>query len=399
MQIDRRANFHEHFLRLLFGAFLSIGLTGCATPQRSDPPQPFDQAVATVTDALLKQAGPSQGLLPFGPAQPNKQVIVLDPTLDAGSGQQTAGTQRLDRGIAAHAAVNFKQIETLAFKAANLPRAQYLLAGTLAREDAGLRISLALVNLKDGTVAAQASTLARTNDVDMTPLAYDRDSPVLLKDEVVEGLVRTSRAARGEKADAVYLAHMATGTVIHDANQLYNAGQYREALAQYRRASATPGGDQIRVLNGIYLTTLKLGQSAEAEDAFGRVAAYGIAHNQLGVKFLFNPGTTAFWSDPKVTSAYRMWLRQIARQGGSSRVCMAIIGHSSKTGPEEVNDSLSLRRAQYIRQRLVAESGQLADRTRAEGQGSRHNLVGSGTDDVVDALDRRVEFSIVECGA
>jgi outer membrane protein OmpA-like peptidoglycan-associated protein len=78
---------------------------------------------------------------------------------------------------------------------------------------------------------------------------------------------------------------------------------------------------------------------------------------------------------------------------------MAIIGHSSKTGPEEVNDSLSLRRAQYIRQRLVAESGQLADRTRAEGQGSRHNLVGSGTDDVVDALDRRVEFSIVECGA
>src|SRR5690348_13218047 len=104
MQIDRRANFHEHFLRLLFGAFLSIGLTGCATPQRSDPPQPFDQAVATVTDALLKQAGPSQGLLPFGPAQPNKQVIVLDPTLDAGSGQQTAGTQRLDRGIAAHAA-------------------------------------------------------------------------------------------------------------------------------------------------------------------------------------------------------------------------------------------------------------------------------------------------------
>jgi outer membrane protein OmpA-like peptidoglycan-associated protein len=129
------------------------------------------------------------------------------------------------------------------------------------------------------------------------------------------------------------------------------------------------------------------------------VAAYGIAHNQLGVKFLFNPGTTAFWSDPKVTSAYRMWLRQIARQGGSSRVCMAIIGHSSKTGPEEVNDSLSLRRAQYIRQRLVAESAQLADRTRAEGQGSRHNLVGSGTDDVVDALDRRVEFSIVECGA
>ncbi|MDM0033584.1 OmpA family protein [Variovorax sp. J22P271] len=397
MQIDRRASFHEFLVPLLFGVLLAIGLTGCATPYRSEQLQSFDQAIVTATVALLKQVGASPAMLAPGAAPSDKRVIVLDPALDAGSGQQTLGTQRLDRAIAAHTAANFKQIETLPFKAANLPRAQYLLAGTLAREDAGLRISLALVDLKEGTVVAQASTLARKNEVDMAPLAYYRDSPVLLKDEVVEGLVRTSRGAPGDKADAIYFAHIATGTLVNDATQLYNAGRYREALAQYRRAAATPGGDQIRVLNGIYLTSLKLGQSAEAEDAFGRVVAYGIAHHQLGVKFLFNPGSTDFWSDPRVTSAYRMWLRQIARQGGDSRVCMDIVGHSSKTGPEEVNDSLSLRRAQSIRQRLVAESAELADRTRPKGQGSRQNLVGSGTDDVVDALDRRVEFVIVEC--
>ncbi|MDM0028305.1 OmpA family protein [Variovorax saccharolyticus] len=398
MQIERRANFLDHFFHLFLGALLAIGLTGCATRYRSDELQSFDQAIVAATDALLRQPATSSALLPLGAAPPDRRVVVLDPTLDAGSGQQTAGTQRLDRTIAAHAGANFKQIEILTFKAANLPRAQYLLAGTLARQDAGLRIHLALVDLKDGTVAAQASTLARVDDVDMTPLAYYRDSPVLVKDEVIEGLVRTSRAGRGERADATYLGYIATATVINDATQLYNAGRYREALAHYRRAAATPGGEQIRVLNGIYLTTLKLGQSAEAEDAFGRVVAYGIAHNQLGVKFLFNPGSTDFWSDPRVTSAYRMWLRQIAKQGGSARVCMDIVGHSSKTGPEEVNDSLSLRRAQYIRQRLAAESAELADRTRPKGQGSRQNLVGSGTDDVVDALDRRVEFAIVECG-
>lgn len=33
------------------------------------------------------------------------------------------------------------------------------------------------------------------------------------------------------------------------------------------------------------------------------------------------------------------------------------------------------------------------------GTGSRHNLVGSGPDDVVDAPDRRVDFTIVDCDA
>jgi hypothetical protein len=31
-------------------------------------------------------------------------------------------------------------------------------------------------------------------------------------------------------------------------------------------------------------------------------------------------------------------------------------------------------------------------------QGFRENIVGSATDDAVDALDRRVEFKIVPCG-
>lgn len=393
MQIDRHARTSHFISRIFLGALLAIGLSGCATRFRSDEVQPFDHAIVTATDALMQQAGVTRAS-----ASQDKRVIVFDPALDAGTGQQTAGTQRLDRGIAAQITTDFKQIEILPFKSTNLARAQYLLTSTLARQEAGVRINLALVELKSGTVVAQASTLARKEDVDASPQAYYRDSPVLLKDDVTEGLVRTSNAARGDKADAAYLAHITTATVVNDATQLYNAGRYREALAQYRRASASSGGDQIRVLNGIYLTTLKLGQTTESEEAFGRLVAYGIAHNQLGVKFLFNPGTIDFWSDPKVTSAYRMWLRQIARQANGAGVCMDIVGHSSNTGPEGVNDSLSLRRAQYIKQRLATDSADLSERMRARGLGSRQNLVGSGTDDVVDALDRRVEFAIVECG-
>ena len=115
------------------------------------------------------------------------------------------------------------------------------------------------------------------------------------------------------------------------------------------------------------------------------------------MKFLFNPGSTQFWSDPKVSGAYPMWLRQIARESTGAKVCMNIVGHTSRTGSEPVNDALSLQRANIIRQRLAAEAQSLAAKTKTAGMGFRQNIVGSGTDNAVDALDRRVEFRIIPC--
>ena len=177
----------------------------------------------------------------------------------------------------------------------------------------------------------------------------------------------------------------------------YNAERYEEALGQYRSALATPAGEQMRVLNGIYLATSKLNRPAEAEAAFGRVVAFGIAARQIGVKFLFNPNGTDFWSDSKISGPYAMWLRQIARESAAAKACMEVVGHTSKTGTEAYNDALSLRRASAIRQRLVGEAAELGPRMKPQGMGFRQNLVGSGSDDAVDALDRRVEFKIVDC--
>ncbi|RZI94491.1 MAG: OmpA family protein [Variovorax sp.] len=379
-------------LRFLTGIWLSaligIVMSGCAAPRPPAGPMTLDQAIVQATDIVLE---------PGLAARFAKRSVVLDPTLDAATGQQTAATQKLDAGIAARIASQFPQVELLPFQAANLSRAQYLMTGTLARAGSGFELNLSLVDLKAGTVSAQSSATVRAETVDMSPLAYYRDSPILVKDKVTDGYVRTASTPVGQRADAPYLERIAAAATINDANLLYNSARYREALGQYRSALASPSGDQIRVLTGIYLTTVKLGQTAEAEEAFGRLVAYGIASKQLGMKFLFSPGTTDFWPDPKVNSAYTMWLRQIARQAAAARVCMDIVGHSSKTGTEDVNDSLSLRRAAYIKQRLTSDSSVLGSRTKPIGVGSRETIVGSGTDDVVDTLDRRVEFRIVEC--
>jgi hypothetical protein len=186
-------------------------------------------------------------------------------------------------------------------------------------------------------------------------------------------------------------------TVISEATALYNAERYQDALARYRAAGGTPGGDQLRTLNGIYLAQTKLGRTAEAELAFGNIVAYGFRNNQLDVKFLFNPGSTAFWSDARISGAYGMWLRQIAKESNHTKVCMQIIGHTSRTGSEPVNDALSLQRANAILQRLAADAPVLGTRAKTSGKGFRENLIGSGTDNAVDALDRRVEFKIEPC--
>jgi tetratricopeptide (TPR) repeat protein len=388
------------------GAGAAVMLAGCAAKAPlatvSTNELPFQQAVETATDALVGQTQTLPGFLAKVEAKLNKRGVVLDPSLDSGTGQQTTATQLLDKWLTERLNSQFAQYEVVPFRASNLTQAQYLLTATMTRArgdnaKSPYRIDIAMVDLKSGLVAAQASALARPEGIDMSPLPYYRDSPVLVKDKVIEGYVRTSATAPGERADADYVERISTAAMINDANILYNNAKYQEALGQYRSALAAPAGEQMRVLNGIYLTNVKLGRLAEAEQAFGRVVKLGIAYNELGVKFLFNPGGTEFWSDQKVSGAYAMWLRQIAKEGAAAKVCMNIVGHTSKTGSGASNDSLSLRRAALIQQRLAGEGGEIAGRTKPVGMGFKENIVGSGTDDGVDALDRRVEFKIVPC--
>ncbi|MEO8804937.1 MAG: OmpA family protein [Burkholderiaceae bacterium] len=391
-------------LSTLLSAAAALLLAACAAPQAtsSSTELPFEEAVAQATDGLVSQTQKLPAFLAKVEAKIAKRGVVLDPMLDASSGQQTNATQLLERRVTERMGTKFDSIEILPFQSANLGKAQYLLTGTMTRVQAGkgkgpLQINLALTELKSGNVVAQAAALARDEGLDHTPLPYYQDSPVLVKDQVIDGYVKTSATPPGQRADAFYIERVAVATVISDATALYNAEKYQDALAQYRAAGGAPGGEQLRVLNGIYLANTKLGRTAEAELAFGKVVAYGISYNQLGVKFLFNPGSTVFWSDPKVSGPYVMWLRQIAKEGTAAKACMNIVGHTSRTGSEQTNDALSMQRATYIRQRLTAEAAPLGTRAKPSGMGFRENIVGSGSDNSVDALDRRVEFKIVPC--
>jgi outer membrane protein OmpA-like peptidoglycan-associated protein/PBP1b-binding outer membrane lipoprotein LpoB len=430
---------------------LAVLLGGCS----SSEPQTFEKAAADATDNLVAQTGKLPTFLARLQAQwmkPDpklpKRVLMIDPMLDTITGQQTETTALFERRVTQRIGNLYSQFQFLPFQSSNFAKAQYLLTGTMSKvptapidkpavrlslalvdlktglivaqssnfakaqylltgtmskvptapiDKPAVRLSLALVDLKTGLIVAQSSTLAREENLDSTPSRYYRDSPVLIKDKVVEGYAKTALTPVGQRADAYYMERIGAASVISEATSLYNAEKYQDALGTYRAALSTPQGEQLRVQSGIYLSNMKLGNVAEAEQAFGRIVALGIAYNELGVKFLFNPGSVEFWSDPKISGSYGMWLRQIAREAVASKSCVAVVGHTSRSGPAPVNDALSLKRAQYVRQRLAVEAPELAARTRAEGMGFRENIVGSGSDNGFDVLDRRVEFKIVPC--
>jgi outer membrane protein OmpA-like peptidoglycan-associated protein len=58
---------------------------------------------------------------------------------------------------------------------------------------------------------------------------------------------------------------------------------------------------------------------------------------------------------------------------------------------------LSRQRAEAVQRMLERDNRAVAAKLSAAGVGSREALIGLGTDDIRDALDRRVEFRVVDC--
>lgn len=392
---------------------LALCCAACAPPStRPDASQllDFDEAVTQTTAALADQLHQQAGVvgqLATAVGKPVRHVIVVDPMIDGSSGQHTALSVDLELRVLSRIAEANQDLQVIRFSPGSLQQAEFLLTGTIALEagskadgvaaGAPADIRLAVTNLKTGQVVAQAGARVKNPGFDLTPNAFERDSPVVLLDEVVEGYIRTCATPAGQAADAAYLRHLEASIAIAEGTEAYNQAHYTESLQHFQAAVSGQSGDQLRALNGTYLADVRLGRLDQAEAAFGRIVAFGIAHRDLGVKLLFNPRTTDFWSDRKVSGLYDMWLRQIARGLGQAEICVEIAGHASHTGSDVYNDKLSERRADLIRQRLLAEDQKLAGRVTIKGLGFRENIVGIGTDDARDAVDRRVSFKFQDC--
>src|SRR5262247_4369713 len=244
--------------RLSACAVVLLIVAGCTKPAPPPPPTPvptadtsersFDEALAVATDSLVAQLQQRPSTKPEA-----RRAVVIDPMVDAVSGQQTATTHLLEQRVAERLQSS-SQLDVMPFQVANLSQAQYLLTGTMARVASSqsgaptvFQLNLALTDLKDGTVVAQASSRARDEGLDTNPTPYYRDSPVVVKDRVVDGYIATSQTAPGQAADPVYFERVATATLISAATTAYDTQNYADALTLYRNAEGTASGAQLRV--------------------------------------------------------------------------------------------------------------------------------------------------------
>jgi outer membrane protein OmpA-like peptidoglycan-associated protein len=376
-------------LIILLTSLAALGGTACAPAARPDTDMP--RAVYDVVMDLSQQLGPTQQAM---------RTLVIDPLLDARTGQQTKAAEQVEVELARALAGTMQGLAILPFKGEGAAQSRFLLTGTVTKlpETDRFRLGAAVSNRDTGLVVAQAVATFVQPGMSAAPTKFYADSPSLTRDRSVEGQLRTAETSAGSPADALYIEQVPTSALLASALTAYNAQQWEQALEQYTAAVQRPDGQQLRTFNGIYLCNIQLGRMAEAEQAFAKIAALGLATNNLAVKLLFRPGRTDFWPDPKVSSLYPMWLRLIATAVRKSESCLSIVGHTSRSGSDAVNDKLSLARASTIRDRLEREAPGIASRASVKGLGSRENLIGSGTDDTSDALDRRVEFKVTACG-
>ena len=79
------------------------------------------------------------------------------------------------------------------------------------------------------------------------------------------------------------------------------------------------------------------------------------------------------------------------------KTCFEVAGHTGRSGSEPMNERVTLQRAEYVKQRLVAEKKELASRISTKGYGSAAALVATAKDDSSDALDRRIEMVAKAC--
>ncbi len=380
-----------------------VAATAPATSQTefiAPAPIKFEDAVTRAGRQLFRDAQATLG--------PEPRLMVIDPLIDANTGGQTVSTAKMGDDLEALAKKDFRSYAVSPLTRNTLATKPLLLIGTLTpvnversidKQPDAFRVWLTLIDLRSGKVVAKALDRATVDSVNPEPLPFYRDSPTWHKDATIMGYINSCQVNTkiGDLADPGYLARLPAAAVINEAILAYDDGKVAPANRLYKEAQPIADPGDLRVLNGLYITNWQLGKKDDARDAFGKLVASGLELKRLPMKLLFQPGRTAFVSAGDLPVQYQMWMNSLAKEAVRTDSCVRVVGHTSRTGSARANEALSKQRAEVVQRMLEKDNRALASRLSSTGAGSKEALIGLGTDDSRDALDRRVEFRVVDC--
>jgi outer membrane protein OmpA-like peptidoglycan-associated protein len=331
-------------------------------------------------------------------------AFMTDAIMNADTGEEIELTKQIHEIIQSTASNGFPNYSVLDMNSANINQADFIIIGIIRHEvyknqnSKFPHLYLSAVDVKSSQVAAHSEVWIANQELKLQPTALYSDSPMFMKDPRADKVIATARAAAGSVADTAYFSALETNALLSEGSTAYNGGNYPLAVELFKKAAARDDGQVLKTYVGLYQAYFKLQNLAEAEEAFAKLAEIGIRNGNLSVKFLFMVGDVSFFGQPAEIAEYDIWIRQIARKITESQACVEISGHASRTGSADFNKKLSDKRAHVIQKRLLDASPAIGKKTIAIGRGFEQNIVGSGTDDIRDAIDRRVEFKVMDCG-
>lgn len=348
---------------------------------------------------------------PAAPREPLRVAVAIDPFVDAQNGHVVVVGKRMESAIAAGALEHLKGSEFQPLSAASHAKSNYVMSGSISFENRtptdatrAYRVRVSLTDSKTGLIAAQSSAWLAdewlSNDDlkrELTALPIYEESPVFLNDKYSKALVDTTKKSVGEPADSSYYTQLTTAALVAEAQQAYTAQDTNASITLLQRAEERPDGKTPKVYAGLYTNYLKSGRMGEAEQTFKNLIALAFQERNLSIKFLFEVNKAELSGDPRFKEQYPMWTRQLAQHITQTGTCVDVRGHSSRSGDARYNEQLSRQRAERLRRHLLSIAPGITNLTRATGRGFQDAIVGSGTDDARDAVDRRVEMIIIDC--
>lgn len=359
---------------------------------RNQAPQPWLVALQEASQLVLEAANQDRSWR----SQLGATQILLVPMFDANSRENLDLTSGLQAQLQkqGRGALKFAPISQT-----RLPEAHYIIHSALAldknSDGQAYTLNIWLRDAKTGRLLAHSLNKVLAQDLPYALTAEAKDSPVY-----TETLNPSSKGfdLRQEMQRPNYPARLKVEALLTDAAKAYGNAQYPQALKLYEEAASLKEGLSLRALAGRYLALLRMKRAGEARVAFAELLKYGFNNkNTLTFKILFAVDSTKFAGGDFLGSQYNLWTEEIASYLRYSQRCMLVAGHSSNSGSETYNLKLSTSRAAVIRQLMTAKQPVVLPRTQAEGKGFHENIIGTGTDDLRDAVDRRVEFRRQTC--
>ncbi len=352
-----------------------------------------------------KQSFAEKLAIPKKEAEVKKSLTFsTDVVMNGDTGEEIALSGQINEIIKMTATNSFPQYSVVEMNSQSISHVNFVVIGVIKQEAYNNqatklhRLYLSAVDMKTSQVTAHAEVWLANQDLQLLPTPLYSDSPMFIRDNRSEKTVETAVAGIGTTVDKEYFSTMETNALLAEASKAYDSGNYPSAVELFKKAAERDDGQVMKTYAGLYQAYFKQRQLSEAEDAFAKLAEIGIKNGTLSVKFLFQVNDTNFFGQTEELAEYEIWLRQIARKIIESNICVEISGHASRSGSADYNKKLSEKRSQRIQKRLLETTAAIAKKTSAVGRGFEQNIVGTGTDDVRDAIDRRVEFRVMECG-